>query len=91
MKSDSFLLGAGLTRHNTSAAERRRRKPVINSPVLPVGKEICDTRTYLSTTKAIAKAASCIKPWSAIAQGGVQRHDQCGQACDQNRRPDDQP
>ncbi|VAX76864.1 FeS cluster assembly protein SufD [Serratia symbiotica] len=46
--SDSFLFGAGLTRHNTSAQLNGPGGNVaINSLVLPIGKEVCDTRTYL--------------------------------------------
>jgi len=48
VKSDSFLLGARLTRHNTSAQlNGEGANLAINSLVLPVGKEVCDTRTYL--------------------------------------------
>ncbi|NIH11261.1 MAG: Fe-S cluster assembly protein SufD [Serratia symbiotica] len=48
VKSDSFLLGAGLTRHNTSAQlNGTGANLAINSLVLPIGKEVCDTRTYL--------------------------------------------
>ncbi|AHG22364.1 cysteine desulfurase [Chania multitudinisentens RB-25] len=48
VKSDSFLLGAGLTRHHTSAQlNGEGANLVLNSLVLPVGKEVCDTRTYL--------------------------------------------
>lgn len=48
VKSDSFLLGAGLTRHNTSTQlNGTGANLAINSLVLPIGKEVCDTRTYL--------------------------------------------
>lgn len=48
VKSDSILLGAGLTRHNTSAQlNGEGANLVLNSLVLPVGIEVCDTRTYL--------------------------------------------
>ncbi len=46
--SHSFLLGAGLSRHNTSAQLNGENSHlVINSLVLPTGKDVCDTRTYL--------------------------------------------
>nr|WP_113866326.1 Fe-S cluster assembly protein SufD [Brenneria salicis]NMN91927.1 Fe-S cluster assembly protein SufD [Brenneria salicis ATCC 15712 = DSM 30166]RBP62852.1 iron-regulated ABC transporter permease protein SufD [Brenneria salicis ATCC 15712 = DSM 30166]RLM30723.1 FeS cluster assembly protein SufD [Brenneria salicis ATCC 15712 = DSM 30166] len=48
VRSHSFLLGAGLTRHNTSAQlNGEGTNLVINSLILPVGSEVCDTRTYL--------------------------------------------
>lgn len=48
VKSDSFLLGAGLTRHHTSAQlNGTGAKLTINSLVLPIAKEVCDTRTYI--------------------------------------------
>ncbi|AVE48683.1 TPA: Fe-S cluster assembly protein SufD [Serratia marcescens] len=57
VKSDSFLLGAGLTRHNTSAQlNGEGANLVINSLVLPVGKEICDTRTYLEHNKGYCES-----------------------------------
>ncbi|MFC0227084.1 Fe-S cluster assembly protein SufD [Serratia aquatilis] len=52
VKSDSFLLGAGLTRHNTSAQLNGEGANLnINSLVLPVDKEICDTRSYVEHNK----------------------------------------
>ncbi|MEE3650319.1 MULTISPECIES: Fe-S cluster assembly protein SufD [unclassified Brenneria] len=48
VRSHSFLLGAGLTRHNTSAQlNGEGTNLVMNSLILPVGSEVCDTRTYL--------------------------------------------
>lgn len=50
--SHSFLLGAGLTCHNTSAQLNGENSVLnINTLVLPIGKEICDTRTYLEHNK----------------------------------------
>ncbi|PLR41579.1 FeS cluster assembly protein SufD [Chimaeribacter californicus] len=46
--SHSFLLGAGLSRHNTSAQLNGENTLLhINSLVLPVDDEVSDTRTYL--------------------------------------------
>ncbi|CAI1702809.1 FeS cluster assembly protein sufD [Serratia entomophila] len=57
VKSDSFLLGAGLTRHNTSAQLNGEGACLaINSLVLPVGKEVCDTRTYLEHNKGYCES-----------------------------------
>ncbi|MFP7606739.1 Fe-S cluster assembly protein SufD [Serratia quinivorans] len=57
VKSDSFLLGAGLTRHNTSAQLNGEGSNLtINSLVLPVGKEVCDTRTYLEHNKGYCES-----------------------------------
>ncbi|QCR36293.1 Fe-S cluster assembly protein SufD [Nissabacter sp. SGAir0207] len=48
VSSHSFLLGAGLCRHNTSAQLNGENSNLsINSLILPVDDEICDTRTYL--------------------------------------------
>ncbi|MEH2921393.1 Fe-S cluster assembly protein SufD [Samsonia erythrinae] len=48
VRSHSFLLGAGLTRHHTSAQLNGEGTNLsINSLILPVGSEVCDTRTYL--------------------------------------------
>ncbi|MEI7085722.1 Fe-S cluster assembly protein SufD [Pectobacterium versatile] len=48
VRSHSFLLGAGLTRHNTSAQLNGEGTNLsMNSLILPVGSEVCDTRTYL--------------------------------------------
>ncbi|MBU9855507.1 Fe-S cluster assembly protein SufD [Rahnella bonaserana] len=50
--SHSFLLGAGLTRNNTSAQLNGENSNLnINSLVLPVDSEIADTRTYLEHNK----------------------------------------
>ncbi|WP_047606030.1 Fe-S cluster assembly protein SufD [Rahnella aquatilis] len=52
VSSHSFLLGAGLTRHNTSAQLNGENSNLdINSLVLPVDAEIADTRTYLEHNK----------------------------------------
>lgn len=52
VKSDGFLLGAGLTRHNTSVQlNGTDANLAINILVLPIGKEVCDTRTYLDHNK----------------------------------------
>ncbi|WP_431222558.1 Fe-S cluster assembly protein SufD [Serratia sp. L9] len=57
VKSDSFLLGAGLTRHNTSAQLNGEGANLqINSLVLPVGKDVCDTRTYLEHNKGYCES-----------------------------------
>ncbi|MCG8710076.1 Fe-S cluster assembly protein SufD [Brenneria sp. 4F2] len=46
--SQSFLLGAGLTRHHTSAQlNGEGTNLAINSLIMPIGSEVCDTRTYL--------------------------------------------
>lgn len=56
-KSDSFLLGAGLTRHNTSAQLNGEGATLsINSLLLPIGREICDTRTYLEHNKGYCES-----------------------------------
>jgi Fe-S cluster assembly protein SufD len=52
VSSHSFLLGAGLTRNNTSAQLNGENSNLdINSLVLPVDSEIADTRTYLEHNK----------------------------------------
>lgn len=52
VSSHSFLLGAGLTRNNTSAQLNGENSDLnINSLVLPVDSEIADTRTYLEHNK----------------------------------------
>ncbi|MDN0095802.1 Fe-S cluster assembly protein SufD [Yersinia rohdei] len=56
-RSYSFLLGAGLTRHNTSAQLNGEGATLsINSLLLPVGREICDTRTYLEHNKGYCES-----------------------------------
>ncbi len=48
VNSQSFLLGAGLTRHNTSSQLNGENSDlVINSLILPTDKDVADTRTYL--------------------------------------------
>ncbi|RWR03520.1 cysteine desulfurase [[Pantoea] beijingensis] len=55
--SQSFLLGAGLTRHNTSAQLNGENTTLnINSLVLPIDKEVCDTRTYLEHNKGYCQS-----------------------------------
>ncbi|OON41239.1 FeS cluster assembly protein SufD [Izhakiella australiensis] len=50
--SHSFLLGAGLSRHNTSVQlNGENSELLLNSLVLPVDKEVCDTRSYLEHNK----------------------------------------
>lgn len=57
VKSDSFLLGAGLTRHNTSVQLNGEGTNLqLNSLVLPVRKEVCDTRTYLEHNKGYCES-----------------------------------
>ncbi|MEG3113123.1 MULTISPECIES: Fe-S cluster assembly protein SufD [Pantoea] len=52
VSSTSFLLGAGLTRHNTSSQlNGENTQLAINSLVLPVKQEVADTRTYLEHNK----------------------------------------
>ncbi|MBP2171222.1 Fe-S cluster assembly protein SufD [Erwinia toletana] len=52
VNSQSFLLGAGLTRHNTSSQlNGENSNLVINSLILPVDKDVSDTRTYLEHNK----------------------------------------
>ncbi|AEW44543.1 FeS assembly protein SufD [Serratia symbiotica str. 'Cinara cedri'] len=48
VKSDNFLLGTRLTRHNISSQFNSTGANLkINSLVLPIGKEVCDIRTYI--------------------------------------------
>jgi len=57
VSSQSFLLGAGLTRHNTSSQLNGENTNLsINSLVLPVDKEVCDTRTYLEHNKGYCQS-----------------------------------
>ena len=50
--SHSFLLGAAVSRHNTSTRlDGENTNLSINSLVMPVGKEVCDTRTWLEHNK----------------------------------------
>ncbi|PIJ51831.1 FeS cluster assembly protein SufD [Erwinia sp. OLTSP20] len=52
VESHSFLLGAGLTRHHTSVQLNGENSELrLNSLVLPVEKEVCDTRSYLEHNK----------------------------------------
>ncbi|WP_338494871.1 Fe-S cluster assembly protein SufD [Erwinia aphidicola] len=57
VQSHSFLLGAGLTRHNTSSKlEGEGSDLVINSLMLPLDKEVCDNRTYLEHNKGYCQS-----------------------------------
>jgi len=52
VRSSSFLLGAGLTRHQTSAQLNGEGSDLaINSLLLPGGNDVADTRTYLEHNK----------------------------------------
>ncbi|PWC22276.1 FeS cluster assembly protein SufD [Brenneria roseae subsp. roseae] len=57
VRSHSFLLGAGLTRNNTSAQlNGEGTNLVINSLILPIGSEVCDTRTYLEHNQGFGES-----------------------------------
>lgn len=57
INSQSFLLGAGLSRHHTSAQLNGENTNLqINSLVLPVGNEVCDTRTWLEHNKGYCQS-----------------------------------
>lgn len=57
VQSHSFLLGAGLTRHNTSVQLNGEGTDLgINSLMLPVEKEVCDSRTYLEHNKGYCQS-----------------------------------
>ncbi|MFZ4832951.1 Fe-S cluster assembly protein SufD [Rouxiella sp. Mn2063] len=57
VSSHSFLLGAGLTRHNTSAQLNGENTQLqMNSLVLPIDGDICDTRTYLEHNKGYCES-----------------------------------
>jgi len=52
VSSNSFLLGAGLTRHHTSARHDGEGSNLnMNSLLLPMDSELADTRTYLEHNK----------------------------------------
>ncbi|WP_213989642.1 Fe-S cluster assembly protein SufD [Sodalis sp. dw_96] len=52
VRSNSFLLGAGLTRHQVSAQLNGEGSDLaINSLLLPSGNDVTDTRTYLEHNK----------------------------------------
>jgi Fe-S cluster assembly protein SufD len=52
VSTTSFLLGAGLSRHNTSAQlNGENTNLAMNSLALPVNQEVCDTRSYLEHNK----------------------------------------
>lgn len=55
--SQTFLLGAGLSRHNTSAELNGENSDIIiNSLALPVEHEIADTRSYLKHNKGYCQS-----------------------------------
>ena len=57
VQSHSFLLGAGLTRHNTSGQLNGEGSDlVLNSLMLPVDKEVVDSRTYLEHNKGYCQS-----------------------------------
>ncbi|ATA23654.1 FeS cluster assembly protein SufD [Brenneria goodwinii] len=57
VRSQSFLLGAGLTRHNTSAQlNGEGTNLVMNSLIMPIGSEVCDTRTYLEHNQGFGES-----------------------------------
>ncbi|KAB8307484.1 Fe-S cluster assembly protein SufD [Erwinia endophytica] len=52
VQSHNFLLGSGLSRHNTSVQLNGEGSELgINSLMLPSGKEVCDSRTWLEHNK----------------------------------------
>ncbi|KGT93109.1 Fe-S cluster assembly protein SufD [Enterobacter cancerogenus] len=52
VSSTSFLLGAGLSRHNTSVQLNGENTQLsLNSLVLPINAEVADTRSYLEHNK----------------------------------------
>jgi len=57
VQSHSFLLGAGLTRHNTSGQLNGEGSDlVINSLMLPIDKDVADSRTYLEHNKGYCQS-----------------------------------
>lgn len=57
VQSHSFLLGSGLCRHNTSVQLNGEGTDlVINSLMLPVEKEVCDSRTWLEHNKGYCQS-----------------------------------
>ncbi|WP_067703557.1 Fe-S cluster assembly protein SufD [Erwinia sp. ErVv1] len=57
VQSHSFLLGAGLTRHNTSVQLNGEGSELgINSLMLPIEKEVCDSRTWLEHNKGYCQS-----------------------------------
>ncbi|MEI2264769.1 Fe-S cluster assembly protein SufD [Erwinia sp. CGal63] len=57
VQSHSFLLGSGLSRHNTSTQLNGEGTELfINSLMLPVEKEVCDSRTYLEHNKGYCQS-----------------------------------
>ncbi|ALV92519.1 MULTISPECIES: Fe-S cluster assembly protein SufD [Pantoea] len=52
VSSTSFLLGAGLSRHNTSVQlNGENTELALNSLILPINSEVADTRSYLEHNK----------------------------------------
>ncbi|MFB6434640.1 MAG: Fe-S cluster assembly protein SufD [Candidatus Malihini olakiniferum] len=57
LRSHSFLLGAGSTRHHTSAKINGEGVNLsINSLILPISSEVCDTRTYLEHNQGYSES-----------------------------------
>ncbi|WP_038901467.1 Fe-S cluster assembly protein SufD [Dickeya dadantii] len=57
LHSHSFLLGAGLTRHHTSAQMNGEGVTLsMNSLMVPTGNEVCDTRTYLEHNQGFGES-----------------------------------
>ncbi|WP_226051552.1 Fe-S cluster assembly protein SufD [Dickeya chrysanthemi] len=57
LHSHSFLLGAGLTRHHTSAQMNGEGATLsMNSLMVPTGNEVCDTRTYLEHNQGFGES-----------------------------------
>nr|CBX80550.1 FeS assembly protein SufD [Erwinia amylovora ATCC BAA-2158] len=57
VQSHSFLLGAGLTRHHTSTRlDGEGSFLAINSLMLPMDKEVCDSRTWLEHNKGYCQS-----------------------------------
>ncbi|WP_042958924.1 Fe-S cluster assembly protein SufD [Erwinia tasmaniensis] len=57
VQSHSFLLGAGLTRHHTSTQLNGEGSDLaINSLMLPIDKEVCDSRTWLEHNKGYCQS-----------------------------------
>ncbi|VFP88600.1 Fe-S cluster assembly protein SufD [Candidatus Erwinia haradaeae] len=57
VQSHSFLLGAGLTRHQTSVQLNGERSNLImNSLMIPIDKEVCESRSFLEHHKGYCKS-----------------------------------
>ncbi len=69
VKTDNFLLGSGLTRHNTSAQLNGIGASLtINSLLLPIDREIFDSRTYLEHNRGYCESRQLHK---AAVSGGA--------------------